>query len=668
MLLVIKAIRQLGLRPVGLLSLYRLSLASGFYRWTENGIEEDNRLSANVFRIQKIFDLPPRDILLACLSKKDLQRLRSEADEIVDGKVRLFGGDAVDLKLKPEAPLSHWTDYETGKTAVDGDIKMTWEPARFGWAYTLARAFYICKDSKYAIAFWRLTASFLEANPPYKGPQWMSGQEAALRLMGLTFAAQVFASAEITVPKQIAALGKVIAVHARRIVPTLVYARSQNNNHLLSEAAGLITAALVLPHHPQASRWLWLGWKWFNQGLETQINDEGVYIQHSTNYQRLMLQLALWVNLISQHQTKVEKPGDGKIEGSKISDANVKRLNDATFWLMSLVDKQSGHCPNLGPNDGAYIQPLSLCSIDDYRPVMQASAMIFGGIVLPVFGNGAWDEMSVWYGAKAPELEKPKPEGKIKEGGAPHVLRNPVSESWGYLRIANYQNRPGHADQLHFDLWRQGINIVQDAGTFSYNHPSPWDNTLAKSDVHNTITVNGMDQMTRAGKFLWLDWAQAKVVKIAQEENGEFWQISAEHDGYRHLGVIHRRSVSAQTDGSWLIEDKLTPSYTTKNLEVRFSLRLHWLFCSAPWEWENGSLTLFTKKGICTVEIHADLPISQYQIIRGGELLVGQGDFSPTCGWASPTYGKKEPAISLSAVIVAKLPVQISTHICFHNY
>ncbi len=85
------------------------------------------------------------------------------------------------------------------------------------------------------------------------------GAGSGIRLIGLTYAAQVFASAEITVPKQITALGKVIAVHARRILPTLVYARAQNNNHLLSEAAGLITAGLVLPHHPQANRWLWLG-------------------------------------------------------------------------------------------------------------------------------------------------------------------------------------------------------------------------------------------------------------------------------------------------------------------------------------------------------------------------------------------------------------------------
>jgi hypothetical protein len=63
--------------------------------------------------------------------------------------------------------------------------------------------------------------------------------------------------------------------------------------------------------------------------------------------------------------------------------------------------------------------------------------------------------------------------------------------------------------------------------------------------------------------------------------------------------------VFAQTDGSWHIEDELMPSNSIPQTTAHYSFRLHWLLCNAPWEWEPGTLTLFTKKGICTVEIHA---------------------------------------------------------------
>ena len=54
-------------------------------------------------------------------------------------------------------------------------------------------------------------------------------------------------------------------------------------------------------------------------------------------------------------------------------------------------------------------------------------------------------------------------------------------------------------DQLHFDLWWHGINVAQDAGTYLYNGEPPWDNPLVSTRVHNTITIDGRDQMTRGG-------------------------------------------------------------------------------------------------------------------------------------------------------------------------
>ncbi len=661
--LAVKAVTQLGLKQSALFLLYRLGLASGYYRLPVMGENESNRLKDDAYQTRKIFDLPTRETFLTSLSQDDLVQLRKDADEILGAKVRLFGGEPVDLSLKPAEPLSHWTAYETGKAPINGDVKLIWESARFGWATTLARAFFILKDDKYRQAFWGLAGIFFKANPPYSGPNWMSAQEAALRLISLAFVGQVFATAEVTETKRLGALGKVIAVHANRIPPTLIYARAQNNNHLLSEAVGLITAGYLLPRHPQARRWLDMGWYWFNRGLEEQISDEGVYIQHSANYQRLMLQLALWVNLISKYHRMSAKENAGK---AGITDANLKRLKSSAEWLLTMMDKESGQCPNLGPNDGAYIQPLSVCPYNNFRPVLQAGLLIFGG--KQPFGKGSWDEMSLWYGARPKAFEDEEVVEKERGDRTPHVMDNPVSQSWAYLRIASFKSRPGHADQLHVDLWRQGINIAKDAGTFSYNNPSPWDNALAGAGIHNTITVNDADQMTHAGKFLWLDWAQARLVKAGLVEEGGFSKISAEHNGYKDLGILHRRSISPQSDGSWIIEDQLLPSKLNQKLDRNYSFRLHWLLCDSPFEWEPGVLTLFSKKGIITIQIICEKPISQYQLVRSGELQAGDGKISPTWGWASTVYGMKEPALSLSAIVMTKPPMLISTQFRFHNY
>ncbi len=124
--------------------------------------------------------------------------------------------------------------------------------------------------------------------------------------------------------------------------------RAQQNNHLLSEAAGLFTAGLALPEHPQAGKWRRLGWDWLNRGLQEQIDGYGEYSQHSTNYHRLMLQVVLWVHALAMRQ------------GLRWPRPTHEAVTRSQHWLLALLDPSTGQVPNLGANDGAYIFPLTI--------------------------------------------------------------------------------------------------------------------------------------------------------------------------------------------------------------------------------------------------------------------------------------------------------------------
>ncbi len=365
MSLALKALRELGPQKMGLFALYRAGLHSGYFRWKTAGRKSTNDKSCHPSPIARpLLDLPASEVILEIIGPGGLAQLKAEADEIVDGRVRLFGGQPVPLNLTPPGERSHWTE-----SRPEGDIKFIWEPARFGWAFTLGRAYYLTGDERYPAAFWRYFKSFREGNPVNLGPNWESAQEAALRLVAFTFAAQIFARSPSSTSHRQSSLVQSIADHAARIPPTLIYARAQNNNHLLSEAAGLITASLALPAHSQSRHWSKLGWKWFQRGLQTQIAEDGSYTQQSTNYHRLMLQLALWVSSIKGRESgENQKP-----------DPWCLTLGNATRWLLNLSDPESGRVPNLGPNDGAYILPLTVLPFADYRPVLQAASRAFLG-------------------------------------------------------------------------------------------------------------------------------------------------------------------------------------------------------------------------------------------------------------------------------------------------
>ena len=293
-----KTLSQLGLRSMALEALYKLGLWSGHYRriTTDNG--EGPALDAGSFALRPLFDLPPREKLEATFGPQGKASLLEEAGEILQGRFRQFGGEPVELRLKGDWPPAHWTEYETGRIKLNDDPKFIFEPARFGWAFTLGRAYHVTQEDKYAEAFWKYFEIFDGASPANLGPHWMNGQEVALRLMAFVWAAQVFQTAPSSSRARGARLGRSVAEHARRIPPTLVWARARNSDALLSECVALFTAGHALPDYPDAARWRLLGWSRLNRALREQIGSYGEYIQHSLNHHRLMLQSVLWVDAI----------------------------------------------------------------------------------------------------------------------------------------------------------------------------------------------------------------------------------------------------------------------------------------------------------------------------------------------------------------------------------
>ncbi|NPV77210.1 MAG: alginate lyase family protein [Anaerolineae bacterium] len=634
-------IKELGAQSLLLYGGYKLGMKIGFFRWLKPPAVDTAALEdcepADRFARTGIF--PPEQNSFRQLFAKNLSNVLDQADEILAGSFRLFGGRLAKIDLRPPV-TQHWSCL-SDQPGGNSDIKDVWEPARFGWAYTLCRAYLLTGEEKYAEKFWQLTEEFIEYNPVNYGPNWASAQEVAIRIIALTFAAGCFRNSPSSSEQRLKLLLASIYAHAARIPPTLIYARAQNNNHLLVEAAGLLTAGVLFSDFSTGQKWLHLGWKWFNIAIQTQFSAAGVYIQQSVNYHRLALQASAWVFQLSKSLQK------------SFPQQSTQKLGQAVLWLAAQLDPISGKAPNLGHNDGAYLMPLG-GEFADHRPIIQATSRLFlGRAVLP---PGLWDELSYW-------LNIPLHDDHFSQSAlslvnpAVHKLGGPVT--WATIRAEKFHGRPAHADQLHVDLWWQGTNIALDPGTFRYTAPPPFNNSLARTGVHNTLEIEHQDQMIRAGRFLWLRRAQAEVIEKSPGNTPN--RIVVRHNGYHAIRLIHQRELHWDGQTTWQIIDQIIPEDSKQRI---CSFVITWMLPDSPWKLNEQRLVIQLPVGPASVTI---APLAgkiiemQPRLVRAGRCIAGDKEVEPDLGWYSPTYGHIVPALSFQVHCTANPPVKISS-------
>lgn len=561
-----------------------------------------------------------------------------DAEKILAGELRYFEHTPYHIGFPPDWHLDPRTNIRVDATKHWSqipdygayDIKFIWEASRFNQVYALMRAYAFKKDERYPEAFWTLVEDWARNNPPQRGPNWKCGQETSLRLLAWTFGLYAFADAPSSTPTRRAHLTQLIAAQADRVYRNIAYAISTRGNHAVSEGFGLWLAGTLFPELNHAETYRALGREILEREAATHIFPDGAYSMYSLNYHRFILHVYFLAMRL------------GELNGDRFSDALYQSISKSLDFFAQLIQPASGEMPVYGSNDGALVCPLDSCDFTDFRPTLQMGWYLVHGTRL--FDAGAWDESLFWLWEESALTPSPSPESgrgestlRSKRDAAPrqasasypdggvHILRGESSAA--FIRCADYRERPSHADQLHVDLWMRGQNIAIDAGTFLYNGQGPWQNGLARTSVHNTVTVDDADQMLWFSRFTWGEWSRGRVLKHDERE----WQ--GEHDGYARLGVKHVRTVISLVGDRWLVVDRLMG-----NRPHRFSLQ--WLLNDLPYSvtpetneiWLKGEADIYVRMGLLAGD-------SKFSLVRGDE--------TSTRGWRSRYYGQKEPAISV---------------------
>ncbi len=453
-----------------------------------------------------------------------------------------------------------------------GGARPVWEASRLAALPLLAQAARLDPGGGHLARAEALLAAWCTANPPFQGPNWACGQEAALRAMHLALALALL-NADRDPPE---GARRLLELCGRRIAATPLYALAQDNNHPVSEAAGAFACALLLgrPTRRHAAA--------LAARVARLVAPDGGFAQVSPGYARLLLDtlsIAEWLR---------------RRHGAPPFPAPLAaRAAACAAWLHRVTEPLTGATPRLGLEDGSAFADLSLCGPADARGSTERALRLFAGRG----GDAAEDPGCEWLGlpfrpaiSSPPRWHASGTTGWL-EGAAAAVMRT------GPLRF-----RPGQCDLLHLSLRDGPRAILRDGGTGSYDPPEPWWwDALAGAAAHNAAVFDGADPMPRAGRFLLAGWQRVAAVPdgaVARDRRGNRQE--------RRLHVAGR---------AWTVQDRLSGPFR----HVAFHWRL------PPGEWRC------TADGAAgpdaTLAVSADAPL--LITLRGGWESPAYGRIAP---------------------------------------
>ena len=246
-------------------------------------------------------------------------------------------------------------------------------------------------------------------------------------------------------------------------------AKSVRNNHSISEAIGLLVGGLLFPEFPESQHFKKKGLAYLCNEINYQIYNDGTYIQHSFNYQRLALDILSFAILIMKKIKNIMIPNNILVGHKKL------------YTCLNSFTQENGYLPNYGSND-AYLFPIGDYNYRDYRQSFNFASVVNQGVLL--FDStlkNIVDLFNLTYSEKPIFVDK---DVSFEVGGY-YILKN--ERIFIFIRCPNYKDRPAQNDVFHMDIWIDGENIFSDAGSYSYNTDKAIKKEFIGMTGHNTF-------------------------------------------------------------------------------------------------------------------------------------------------------------------------------------
>ena len=464
-----------------------------------------------------------------------------------------FGRD-IDWSLDPvhgkRAPALPWPAVPFLDFNQVGDHKIIWELNRHQFLVTLAKAYRLTGNARFAAALQELWYGWQRKNPYPLGINWASTLEVAFRAASWMWAAFLLEGT----PADSAAFQRHIASTVARAgwyIERFLSTYFSPNTHLLGEGVVLFLIGARYPGLHHAARWRSTGWDITLEQSRRQVRADGMHFEQSTYYHVYALDFFLHARAMAE-RSALPVPKD--------FDAVIRRMAAALTVL-----SQAGALPRYGDDDGGRLFDPSRNTAAQMLDPLSTAAVLFRDSDFKTASPGLTEETLWLLGPESaaafdalPSVPKPLHSAALPASGIYTMVSAGPPPAQLFLDAGEQGwagAGHGHADTLGLQLAAAGRLWLTDPGTCAYVGEGGVRDDFRGTPAHNTLVVDGVHQAEPAGPFAWADRPVPELCQwIAAEASGLF---DARHSGYRRLPspVTHRRQVLRFGPACWLVRD-----------------------------------------------------------------------------------------------------------------
>lgn len=447
-------------------------------------------------------------------------------------------------------PLDYHADLNLHRN--DGsDVRTLWELNRLPHLLTLARAYAVTSDERFAIEFFQQVETWQSANPLGRGVNWNCAMEVALRAMDLLGAFTIFRHSPQLNEETLARMLAIFDQHGSFIRQNLEFSYIFTSNHYLSDIAGLLWLGIMLPELDQAADWRGFALRELLSEMDKQVLDDGADFESSTGYHRFVLEVFLYSFILCRaNDIEIEKRYWEKLRGM--------------LGYLAAYLRPDGLAPLIGDSDSGQVFPLVKRSADDHAYVLAVGAAVFADAQLKPPGLSVPPELLWILGPDGVDsyqkLTETSPRSKSFPDAGTHIQR----ERDLYLLFnasgagINGRGSHGHNDALSIEVSACGRSFMADPGTYVYTADLHQRQLFRSTAYHSTVEIDGIEQNTTDEQVPFVIGNEAQPRLTQWESTATNDRVVAEHRGYTRLNhpVIHRRSVKFDKQQRfWTIED-----------------------------------------------------------------------------------------------------------------